>query len=205
VTKFCFLDLETTGLSDLCDLWEIGAIVHGPDEGDDVEYCWQIRPDLTWAEPKALQISRYYQRCQLVDAEIGAALVVADPGPEQDPFVAGLRAEVAQAYPPKTTSVAVAARLAQMLDGAYLVAANVAFDDRFLQAFLRDNGQCGSNEYHLIDVEAFAAGALRMPPKWNLNRLLDQFGIEVDEADRHTALGDARLVRDLYDAVMGSR
>ena len=190
--RVCFLDLETTGLSsELHDVWEIGAILRGPlDGGADVEYCWQIRPDLTWAEPKALQIGGYYQRCQLVDAEVGSAFGgIVGPGDE-----AGA-----------TTSTAVAARLAQLLDGAHLVAANVAFDDRFLQAFMRDNGQCATHEYHLVDVEAFAAGALAMPPKWNLDRLLDSCSIEIDDADRHTALGDARLARNLYDAVMGLR
>jgi hypothetical protein len=74
-----------------------------------------------------------------------------------------------------------------------------------LQRFLREYGQCATNNYHLVDVETLAAGALRMPPKWDFDKLLAAFGLTYDEADRHTALGDARMVRDLYDAVMAGK
>ena len=192
--KFCFLDQETTGLNrDLCDVWEIGVIVRGPDEpGGDAEYCWQIRPDLTHAEPKGLQIGGYYRRCQITTAEVGAAWTVVHPHRAADDSR-------------RTTARAVAEQLAQLLDGAYLVAANASFDEAFVSKLLRANGQCATHHYHLIDVEALAAGAVAMPPKWDLNVLLARFGVPVDEADRHTALGDARLARDLFDTVMGLR
>lgn len=66
-----FLDTETVGLADDCDIWEIGLIVRNPapdvdsPEGAahvDVERSWMLRPDLTNAEPAGLRIGRYYQR-----------------------------------------------------------------------------------------------------------------------------------------------
>ena len=67
---------------------------------------------------------------------------------------------------------------------------------------MRANGICPSWRYHLVDVETLAAGALRRPPPWRFDDLLADYGLVYDEADRHTALGDARMVRDLYDAVL---
>jgi hypothetical protein len=67
---------------------------------------------------------------------------------------------------------------------------------------MRANGICPSWHYHLVDVETLAAGALRMAPPWDFDKLLGEVGLTYDEADRHTALGDARMVRDLYDAVL---
>jgi hypothetical protein len=72
--------------------------------------------------------------------------------------------------------------------------------------------------YHLIDVEALAAGWLAAgidpddppaptqdscQPPWNSNELSLAVGVDPEQYDRHTALGDARWARDIYDAVMG--
>jgi hypothetical protein len=43
-----------------------------------------------------------------------------------------------------------------------------------------------------------------MPPPWDFDELLQLHGLVYDETDRHTALGDARMVRDLYDRALGS-
>jgi DNA polymerase III alpha subunit (gram-positive type) len=189
-----FLDTETTGLADTCEVWEIGMIVRKPGDAD-VEYCWRIRPDLTTAEPTGLRIGRYYERIGVLAATpVGTALTVIDADG------VGLLPEALH-----VTAWRLTATIASYLDNATLVGAVPDFDARHLTRFLRANGQAPTWHYHLVDVETLAAGSLRLPPRWNLDQLLAEYGLKYDEADRHTALGDARMVRDLYDAVMAPR
>ncbi len=56
-----FVDTETTGLDPfLHEAWEIAVIFR---EGDlDTEHVFRIEPDLTNADPKALEINRYHER-----------------------------------------------------------------------------------------------------------------------------------------------
>ena len=193
VTKLLFLDTETTGLNlDRCEIWEIGAIART--EAGDVEYCWQIRPTLVDAEPNGLRIGRYYERLHddLHGAKPGTARRIVHPR--------GIPGD-GQTYA-HVSAGEVTAELSRLLDGAYLVGAVPWFDERFLQRFLRDNGQAATNHYHLVDCETLAAGRLGVAPPWDFDYLLAAFGLEYDEADRHTALGDARMARDLYDAVL---
>lgn len=193
MTHLVFLDTETTGLGDRCDIWEIGLIVRR-DNGADVEAAWQLCPDLSTAEPTGLRIGRYYERMDATVAHYG-------PGwgktvwPLKDGDGKPWTIEEARGF---------AYDLAGALDGATIVGAVPDFDARHLTRWLRKNGQCGTWHYHLVDVETLAAGRLQIPPPWNFDRLLAAYGLEYDEADRHTALGDARMVRDLYDAVMGT-
>jgi DNA polymerase III epsilon subunit-like protein len=193
VTKYVFVDTETTGLDpDRCEIWEIGAILRDDDQPD-MEYCWQIRPALVGAEPVGLRIGRYYQRLHpdLLGAGYGVARRIAHPhGVPGD----GHTLE-------RTSAGEIAADLAHLLDGAFLVGAVPWFDERFLQRFFAVNNQAATNHYHLVDVETLAAGALKLTPKWDFDAVLAAYGLVYDEADRHTALGDARMARDLFDAV----
>jgi DNA polymerase III epsilon subunit-like protein len=189
VTKIVFLDTETTGLdSDRHEVWEIGAIAR-TDEGD-VEYWWQLRPDLATADAGGLRIGRYYERNLAGTYGVGFAMRREHPDNEVAEDKWGHDA-------PK-----VASQLARLLDGVTLVGAVPDFDARFLTRFLRTNGEAPTWHYHLVDVETLAAGALRQAPPWDFDQLLAAYELKYDEADRHTALGDARMVRDLYDAVL---
>jgi len=103
--------------------------------------------------------------------------------------------------------------------GAHLVGAVPNFDADVLSARMRANGICPSWHYHLVDVEALAAGylahlsrTLRVKvgdieitgrPPWKSDDLSAALGIKVSDEDRHTALGDAKWARAIYDAVMG--
>ncbi len=182
-----FADLETTGVDAFRHhLWEIGLIVRD-DTGADREYCWQVRPDLTSADPMALKIGGYYKRAKVKDDQVGCARTLVDPD---------------YAFDPSTTVRSVrtiAAELAAILDGVVLAAANVAFDAGFLAAFLRANGQAPAWDYHLLEVESYAAGAIGMVPPWKLDRLAAELGVKLPDG-RHSALADARLARDVYDA-----
>ena len=197
-----FVDTETTGLADDCDVWEIGLIARTwptPATFVDVECSWLIRPDLLTAEPTGLRIGRYYERIGslLAAAPVGSARIAAG-GPDEA-YLTGLPEERA------TDSRRVATKVAEMLDGATVVGAVPDFDTRHLGRFLRANGQAGTWHYHLVDVETLAAGYLGIAPPWGFDDILERCGLEYDEADRHTALGDARMVRDLYDVVLTNR
>jgi len=104
-----------------------------------------------------------------------------------------------------TTRGNVAERLARILDGAHLVGAVPSFDAAFLEPFLRRHGQAACWHYHLVDVEAMAAGNAQAEPPWNSEDLSRWVGVEPDQFDRHTALGDARWAKAIYDAVLGAR
>ncbi len=196
--KLAFLDTETTGLAEDCDIWEIGFILRtvvdlSPEDGiaaqaRDLAYCWQTVPDMTNAEPTGLRIGRYYERMGDQSAyRIGYAQVIEHP---------------TRVRGHKLTDELVAAEVARLLDGVTIVGAVPDFDSLRLGRWLRRHNQVGTWHYHLIDVETLAAGRLQLAPPWNFNPLLAKFGLTYDEADRHTALGDARMVRDLFDAVM---
>lgn len=89
--------------------------------------------------------------------------------------------------------------------GMHLVAAVPSFDATFLTALLGRYGLVPAWHYHLVDVEALAAGRLGIAPPWDSAALADALGI--DSADpqfaKHTALGDARWAKAIYEAVLG--
>lgn len=201
MTKIAFLDTETTGLGPKTEVWEIGLVLRtfeATDEDDrtppayvDTEYCWRIRPRMKHAEPTGLRIGRYYERMDnLANYPVGQARRVVHPHFEGED------------EPSRATEARfVAMDLVQFLDGATIVGAVPDFDTRQLGRFLKRWNQAGTWHYHLVDVETLAAGHLGRRPPWGVDDLLGEFGLRYDEADRHTALGDARMVRDLYDAV----
>lgn len=190
--KLVFLDLETTGTDPARHhLWEVAVILR-PDadvgQGWDVEYCWQVCPDLSTADPMALKVGRYYERSTFEGGPVGEVHRLKHPDLE--------RPGTDASEPPDVLELA--AELAWLLNGAVLAAANVGFDAAFLDRFLRANGQAPSWDYHLLEIESYAAGALAATPPWKLDKLATALGVDLP-AERHTALADARLVRDVLD------
>jgi DNA polymerase III epsilon subunit-like protein len=196
MTKFVFCDTETTGLNpDLHDVWEIAAVVR--EHGTDREYSWMVRPDLTHADPKALEIGGFYERFETPCDEVGTTMVTSHFDPE-----------MVGETPPATY---VAADLAEFLAGAIVVGSNPAFDQAFLSRWLRRHGQAWCAHYRTVDVVTLGAGramahegdydphAIEMPPSSRL--VAERWGVDLRRYPTHTALGDARWVRDLYDAV----
>lgn len=181
MTKLVFIDTETTSLRPDRRAWEIGMIMREPGTTDR-EWSWLIDTedlDLGNADPFSLKIGKFYDRHQ-------------------------------QAFAPNKVSIAsLIARESDVLRhvefrtrGAILVGAVPNFDAEVLAARMRAHGICPSWHYHLVDVETLAAGKLGLAPPWDFDKVLDAFGLTYDEADRHTALGDARMARDLYDEVL---
>jgi hypothetical protein len=202
VTRLCFLDTETTGLSLDDDIWEFGAIVREPD-GTEWEYHLFIQHDV--------------QRCNTLPPEF-----LAD---HQARFPIGGDGW----HPDVKTRKEAAHEIAKILSGRpHIVGAVPNFDTERIAILLRRFGLEPDWHYHLIDVEAMAVGwahgvfrqtadqlaAQGMPhdaidkgPRlvtglpWDSNTLSRALGVDPDAYARHTALGDARWVRAQYDAI----
>lgn len=173
--SLAFVDTETTGLdSELHEIWEVGLIV------DEKEFVWQLPVDLGRADPVALRIGHFM--------EPGRRFAESDLTPQR--------------Y--------FAARFAAETRGRHLVGAVVSFDEERLRKLLRANGACPEWHYHLIDVEALAVGYLAglgvdLSLPWNSDDLTERLGLTIpDESERHTALGDARWAKSIYEVICGS-
>ena len=218
MTGLAFTDTETITLDPGPDvIWEIGLITRDDGKADQ-EWQFQVKPNMGRAHPEALKVSRFDERFRLGRGEQAAgwsppALAVPD-------------------FPPaRLTYGAVATTLRALLAGRHVVGAVPNFDTERLALFLRkqaaaDPGDPGPYRdpwhYHLIDVENLAAGYLAAKraglaglgldadfdpaPPWDSDALTKALGLDpVPDDQRHTALGDCRWARAIYDLVMGGR
>ncbi|MFD5027051.1 exonuclease domain-containing protein [Streptomyces sp. NPDC058373] len=190
-TKLAFVDTETTGLDPfLHEVWEVAVILR--EDGHDTEHTFRLLPAcFADADPKALEINRYMER-------------VTAPGWKWDDRQAAAR------------------QLYRLLDGAIVIGSNPAFDAEFLANFFGGYFEKPKPwHYRTIDVATLAAGR-----QYGLAVTLSGVGGELRDGDLpalpfssyglsrwagveppapdvgHTALGDARWTRDLWDALV---
>lgn len=219
--RIVFLDTEFTTLSKAHrEIWEIALIVRDPGQPDQ-EYEWQIRPSLKFASPDSLRIGRYYQRNRIADRPVGTAVLVADPTHPE------LLDDLTCPSPRLTTAEAVAAQVARMIDGAYLVGAVPSSDEVALDLFLPQHGQVLATHYRIRCVETLLLGYLLgrraercqqlglpvgedphplavPPPPWDPVEMSRLAGVLPPGDDvAHRALVDARWARDMWDAAHG--
>lgn len=191
MTTLCFLDTETTGLHpELHHVWEVGLIVRRDGE-EEQEYLWQLAVDLSTADPFALGIGGYWDRRRPEannESQVKESLAGGPPNLWAVPLVA---------------REAWCDRFRELTHGAHLVGNVVSFDAERLAALLRWEGRMPTWHYHLVDIEAMVAGLMGFAPPWSSEELSKAIGVEMpSDADRHTALGDARWAAALYDAVL---
>lgn len=182
MTRIAFLDLETNSLRPDRRAWEIGVIVRDPGK-DDVEHSWFVdgdELDLGNADLGSLRIGRFHER---------------------HPHA---RTDVEPKFDDTEEEAEVMAEVEALTRGSVIVGIAVHFDVETLDARMRACGICPSWSHRILDARTFAAGALRMAPPWDVEAVYAAFGVSCPPEDRHTALGDARLARDLYDAVLGA-
>ncbi len=181
-----FLDTEFTTLDPWRRKpWEVGLIRRDPG-APDVEMNIIITDvDLSDADPKSLEIGHFWDRHPL------------GCGHEDLPGVSYLTEEDAVKL------------IEPITRGAHIVGAVPDPDVDILREMLKRHNLRWTGHYHLMDVENVALGYLKgldpaFKPMFPLksDELGELCGVPApSEEDRHTALGDARWVRDWWDAI----
>lgn len=93
--------------------------------------------------------------------------------------------------------------IARLTRGRHLVGNCVSFDAERLADLLLAHRLRPAWHYHLVDVEALAAGKLGMEPPWDSEKISRALGVAPPtETERHTALGDCVWAQRVYEAVM---
>jgi DNA polymerase III epsilon subunit-like protein len=178
-----FVDTETTGLEpSLHEIWEVALI-----EETGKEHLFYRNPiQLEMGDPTSLRISGFYDRIRsetrrpAMEMLNGMAQVGAD--------------EISE-------DAKLALAIANLTAGKHLVGAVPSFDARFIEILMRRNGVCPAWHYHLVDVEAMVAGALHIAPPWDTNELAQRIGVPKLDG-KHTAMGDARWAKAMYEAAL---
>ncbi|WP_435108132.1 hypothetical protein [Nocardiopsis synnemataformans] len=154
------------------------------------EYSMLLPVDLTNADPKALEIGGFWDRHPQ-----GIGTVKDEP---EDPRL-------------------VASRLARILAGSVVIGSNPTFDKDMLTPLFAEHGQVWAAHYRMVDVITLGAGRLMGSPREELREtgylpptppykttdISRAFGIDPGDYARHTALGDCRWVKALFEAITG--
>jgi DNA polymerase III epsilon subunit-like protein len=182
----CFIDTETTGLSPGRLAHEV-AMIRREEGGEETEVSFFVDVDLSAAEPKALEVGRFYERHpygQYLSNRRRLAPAYSDT-------------QVGGYLPPRIA----APEVARMTHRAHLVGAVPSFDAETLAALLRRHELAPAWHHRLRCVESLTAGHLGREVG-GLRRCAEALGIEVNPEAEHTALGDARMARAIWDLVV---
>ena len=187
-----FMDTETTGLSLNDDIWEFAAIRREPD-GTERELHLFIEHDAS----KCAQLPERFRN---------------DHMRRFPPSHGGV--EWGMGVTSRERAARMIVNFFQVADGEpkpHVVGAVPNFDTELVNRLLND-WERDPWHYHLIDVENLAVGYLcalhnsghkqdwdELP--WDSNVLSRAVGVEPDQFERHTALGDVRWAMAIFDAV----
>jgi hypothetical protein len=195
------LDTETTSLkpdyvTGAGVIWELAVQVR-PAEGASREHLWRMKPDLAAADPTALGVGHFYERTYEMCGQCTSTSRAYDLIGTDDPHW--------------SAPDALAAEVARLLDGATIIAANPTFDAGFLTAFLNASGHAATWHYRLRDIGSMAYGATMQPSfaeSAQMDASTDDFaralGVDPGRFERHSALGDVRLVAAMLDRIEGA-
>lgn len=186
-----FIDTETTSLRHDKRFWEAGLIVRRPGQPD-AEFSWFVDLadlDLGNADLASLKFGRFYERHPWYQAG-GLDPWGGAPGMDRE--------------------ASILATVEDLTRGATLLGSNPSFDAELLAGRMREHGICPSWHYHHQDVPTLALGWLYgsgglvpEPPKSDAISLA--CGVDPAAYERHSALGDCRWIRDLYDVVTAGK
>lgn len=204
----CFVDTETISLDpdvEPTPIWEVALITP-----DDREHVWQFPVDEMKADPFALNIGAWWDRHwnELHSVSQANAIYEAHSPKSRLP------------NSPETGSLVKPNRewceyFRNLVGTNHLAGAVVSFDEERLRRLLRRNGVLPRWHYHVVCVEALAAGWLAghpptfeavqadYRPPWDSEALSRAVGVDPKDFDRHSALGDARWAKAVFEAVMG--
>jgi DNA polymerase III epsilon subunit-like protein len=184
-----FIDSETTGLDPYRHvIWEFAAILRDSGFEDlrgDEEMVWQIRPtdaQLADADPEALAISGFKERFKVRTGWQAARI-----DPDGGAWNLTLNEAVFE--------------IQEALCKRALIGANTGFDDAMLRGTLKRLHLRVRWHFRLVCVQNMAAGRLGLDLPQSLSKTAELLGVPSDPEVAHTALGDARLARDIYDTL----
>jgi hypothetical protein len=211
--RLAFVDTECTGLSLDDDIWEFAAIPRDRDGAESTCHMFIEHDPRRCARLPDPFLSDHRRRFPR-DCAAGWYS-------HQDVRSRGEAAATIAALMPASVP---------MKDRPHIVGAVPSFDAERMALLLNRFGLEPGWHYHLIDVETLAVGyvhgverqaadtlngrslphdALDQLPgmltalPWDSEALSRAVGVDPDDYDRHTALGDARWARDIYYAVTG--
>lgn len=188
-----FIDTETTGLdAEKHVIWDLAII-----EEDGTEHQWFFRPPclcVEHADPIALDIGKFYGRTEYNEVS----------------WIKGERSWHWSNLPEALEQVR------KLTWNKHLVGAVPSFDEERLRLLMETFRIPHKWHYHLIDIEALAVGYLagresidgpfeERPHKtlpWKSRKLYEALGVVNPVEDEHTALGDARLAKAVYERIM---
>lgn len=188
MNRVAFIDCETLGLdADVHPVWEVAVILP-----DGFEWECQVRVterDISLAHPVALEISGFnerYAKTNVPDLPEDVAHYLHELIPER----------------------------------CHLAGMVVSFDEERLRRMMWEHGYSPPWHYHLVDVETLVVGWLaasrsepvaedvrgwvpdKCVPPWKSEELSLAVGVDPEQFARHTAMGDARWAKAIYEAVM---
>lgn len=180
MTDIVFLDTETLGVHIDAPIWELAA----------------IRRDADGTETQLHMFIQHHPRPWIDDPKF------------PDSFKDDYRARYDERS--SWSDDEAAWRLEEFMSGRpHVVGAVPNFDtERIAHQLLRPNDIQEPWHYHLIDVENLAVGYLSalgqlIEPPYKSDALSAAIGVDPDQFDRHTALGDVLWVKAQFDAIMG--
>lgn len=208
----CFIDTETTGLHPEALAWEFAGIRVDP-VGTVTEHHFFIDLDLDRADLKALKIGGFYDRHpsyapQPVAGGLYHAFGIGEAAPRNT------WSEVQTLHTRSLRSTSQAARyIEEVTRDAILAGSNPDYDARILDRLLRQHQMLPAWHYRTLDVITLAAGRLARSTKpehrqlvdtlpWKSDQIAAALGVTATPEDRHTALGDARWTKRIYDAAV---
>lgn len=200
--KIVSVDLETTGLLDTHEVWEVGIV---PLDSGREPLHYQFQPtELEESEAAALNVGRFYARFDWIgDPRLARDLLVEGVLVEEDEETEK-KSEKPSGHKAVTSASEACWKIAKELEGATLLGLNVGSHDApFLARLLRKYGHNPTWSHRFLDLGSYAAGA------WGAKNVLsgraicdrlEKHGIESREA--HSAFADAQWNVDAYNAIL---